>query len=103
MIAEQIRGSLDVGPGAGMGLPASPPLPSCSVGLPPEPPPPWDGHGDSLCMCSSLHLEHYWFPFCLLAFLVHFKPRVGFISSPATVSGFLGKMRWDQAGEQWVV
>lgn len=56
MIAEQIRGSLDVGPGTGMGLPTSPPSPPAVWGCPLNLPLHGMGMGDSLCMCFSLHL-----------------------------------------------
>lgn len=92
MIAEQIRGSLDVGPGWG----SSPaPCPSCSVGLSLNLPLQRMGMGDSPCMCSCLHLVST----LLLGFFVHFKPRVGFTS----FSAFLRRTCSVLAGGQRVV
>lgn len=68
------------------GAPCQPPVPSRSVGLPPEPPPPQDGHGGTARACAPLYT---WFALRLWGFFVHFKPRVGFTSSLATVSASL--------------
>lgn len=87
------------GQGPKWGSPPAPLSPPAVWGCPLNLPLHGMGMGTA-CACAPVYT---WFPFCLLAFLVHFKPRVGFTSSPATVSGSLGKTHWGRAGEQWVV
>lgn len=85
MIA-QIRGSLDVGPVAGKGLPASPPSPPAAWGCPLDLSLHGMGMGDSPCASGGRAPAYTWFSFCLLVYFVRFKPEVGFTSSPAMVS-----------------